>query len=137
MIPVKFSDIISNQKTIAQFIKYGFVGVISNSIGYLIYLLITYWGLKPKIAMSILYFFCATMSFFGNKEVTFLYKGSWIGSGTRFIIAHILGYFINFIILVICVDLLKYPHQIVQAFAIIIVAIYLFLTFKWFVFNNS
>jgi uncharacterized membrane protein (GlpM family) len=47
---------------------------------------------------------------------------------------HASGYLCNLAILRVFVDRLGYPHQIVQAVAIFVVAAYLFLAFKMFVF---
>jgi putative flippase GtrA len=74
--------------------------------------------------------------FFGNRRLTFAHEGSLLGAGARYVIAHCLGYFINLGLLVIMVDQLGYPHQGVQALAILVVAAYLFLALKFFVFAN-
>lgn len=57
-----------------------------------------------------------------------------MGAGGRYIIAHCFGYLINLVILIIFVDELGFVHQWVQAIAIVIVAAFLFLAFKFFVF---
>ena len=47
------------------------------------------------------------------------------------------GYLLNFVILLTFVDRLGYTHQWVQAAAIIIVAGFLFITFKYYVFPET
>jgi putative flippase GtrA len=120
----------------AQLIRYTFVGVVSNSAGYLIYLLITYLGGTPKITMTLLYGVGASIGFIGNRNFTFAHKGSLLDLGIRYFIAHFFGYFINLIILIIFVDQFGYSHQWVQAVAIFVVAGFLFIVFKFFVFTN-
>ena len=122
------------QVSYKQLVRYVLVGIVSNSTGYLAYLLITYLGATPKITMSVLYGIGATIGYIGNRNFTFSYKGSLLGSSVRYFIAHFFGYFTNLIILIIFVDHFMYPHQWVQAIAIFIVASFLFLANKIFVF---
>ncbi len=120
-----------------QLIRYGLVGVAINLSGYLVYLLLTYFGVSPKITMSMLYFIGAVAGFWGNRKLTFAHQGSLLGSGARYTLAHALGYLINLTILIVFVDRLGYAHQWVQAVAIFVVAGYLFIAFKLFVFAKS
>lgn len=120
-----------------QLIKYGLVGIISNSIGYLIYFILTYLWISPQVAITILYFIGALIGFFGNKKFTFSHQGSQFTAGIRYLITHFIGYLFNLFILFIGVNQLGYPHQIVQIFAIFIVAVFLFLSFKYFVFTET
>jgi len=123
-------------QSIAQFFRYALVGLTSNFIGYLVYLLITYIGATPTITMTLLYTIGAAVGFIGNRQVTFVHEGSVLGAGVRYIIAHCFGYIINLIILIVMVEKLGYPHQWVQAIAILVVAAFLFLIFKFFVFTQ-
>jgi len=126
-----------NRSSIRQLIRYGFVGIITNVTSYLVYLLATYYGATPKISMSFLYALGATLGFLGNRKFTFAHKGNLLGSGLRYLLAHFIGYLINLALLIVMVDKFGYAHQWVQAIAIIIVAIFLFLAFKYFVFTQS
>ena len=116
--------------------RYAFIGAVSNSVGYLVYFLVTYIGIPPKIAMTTLYVVGATIGYIGNREFTFTYDGSFMGSGFRYLIAHFFGYLINLFILIIFVDYYMLQHQWVQAVAIFVVAGFLFIAFKFFVFPN-
>lgn len=119
-----------------QLTRYAFVGIVSNLAGYLVYFMATYLGSTPKITMTILYGVGAAIGYFGNRDFTFAHKGSFLGSSVRYLIAHFFGYFINLIILLIFVDHIGYAHQWVQAVAIFVVAGFLFIAFKLFVFTN-
>lgn len=66
-----------------------------------------------------------------------MYDGHLLGAGMRYLIAHFLGYSINLAILVIFAERLGYNHALVQAVAIVTVAIYLFITLKLFVFRRA
>jgi putative flippase GtrA len=102
----------------------------------MVYLLVTNLGATPKITMTLLYGVGAAIGFMGNRKLTFAHKGSLLGSGVRYIIAHCFGYLINLAILIVLVDKLGYPHQLVQAIAILVVAAFLFMVFKFFVFTD-
>jgi len=132
----KYFPGIKSRNLIAQLYCYGFVGIASNLTGYMIYLLVTFLGATPKITMTLLYIAGAAVGFWGNRRLTFSHKGRLLGAGVRYTIAHLFGYAINLVILIVMVDNLGYPHQWVQAAAIFIVAIFLFITFKFFVFSE-
>ncbi len=131
-----FSFIRPDRNSVKQLFRYALVGTTINIAGYLVYLMITFLGVTPKITETFLYIFGASAGFWGNRKLAFMHQGSLLGSGVRYIIAHSLGYFMNLVILILFVDILGYAHQWVQAFAVFIVAGYLFLAFKYFVFSN-
>ena len=124
-------------KPLLQLLRYGVVGVVTNLALYLFYLLITYLGIEPKMAMTIAYVVGALIGFAGHRQWTFSHKGALLGSGARYCIAHFFGYLINFLILLTFVDTLGYSHRLVQAVAIIVVAGFLFITFRYFVFPKT
>ncbi len=119
-----------------QLTRYTLVGIVSNLFGYLVYLLVTYLGATPKLTMTLLYGVGAAIGYIGNRNLAFAHKGNLLGSGVRYFMAHSFGYFINLALLSIFVDQLGYAHQWVQAIAIFVVAGFLFLAFKYFVFTD-
>ncbi len=132
------STVISEiRKSVSELFRYGIVGIAHNVSGYLVYLLITYWGVEPKKAMTMLYLVGATIGFIGHRKWTFAHQGTVLGAGARHVIAHLGGYLLNLIILLIFVDGLGWSHQFVQAAAIFVVAAFLFVTFKYFVFPKA
>jgi putative flippase GtrA len=120
-----------------QLIRYGVVGLLNNILGYLIYLLVTFYWLDPKVAISLLYPVGATTAYFGHSKYAFAYQGKHSYTLMRYIIAHLIGYGVNFLMLHILLEELMFPHQAVQAAAIIVVAGVLFLLFRYFVFPHS
>jgi putative flippase GtrA len=120
-----------------QIIRYGVVGVLNNLLGYCIYLLVTFFWLDPKIAISVLYPIGATTAYFGHSKYSFSYQGSHTNAVLRYAFAHFVGYSVNVFMLFILSDKLKFPHQAVQALAIVVVAGILFLLFRYFVFPHS
>lgn len=122
---------------IKQLIRFGIVGIISNMIGYVIYLLITYAGVEPKLTVSVLYPIGALLNFAGNKKWTFGSSGSNFQTGFRHILVFAVGYVLNIVMLLVFVDHLGFAHQLVQLAAIFIVALFLFVAMKFFVFANK
>ena len=102
-------------------------------VGRLRYLLLTFLGLTPKLTMTLLYFIGALAGFWRNRNLISRHQGSALGSGVHYLVAHGLRYLINFLILVVFVDQVGFTHQYVQAIAILVVAGYLFVAFKFFV----
>jgi putative flippase GtrA len=120
-----------------QLVRYAVVGIATNLAGYAVYLLVTWAGVEPKLAMSCLYAIGATVSFLGNRTWTFGHRGNVAGAAARFAIAHLLGYLLNLALLVVFVDRLGFPHQLVQAVAVVVVALFLFVLFRVFVFPGG
>ena len=125
------------QLLLKQLLRYGVLGIVNNSAGYLIYLLLTYLGAAPKLTMTLLYAVGAVLGYAGNRRFTFAHRGNQMASGPRYVVAHFFGYLLNLAILIVFVDHLGYAHQWVQAAAIFIVAGFLFMAFKFFVFTGS
>ena len=86
--------------------------------------------------MSVLYGVGAASGYIGNRNFTFEHQGTLLGLGVRYLLAHFFGYFMNLALLFIFVDQFMYPHQLVQAVATFVVAGFLFIAFKFFVFTN-
>lgn len=123
--------------TPAQFIRYIAVGLVSNTVGYLTYLLLTLVGIPPVIAMTLLYVTAATIAFLGNRSLTFEYQGNQKPAIVKFIIAYSVGYLINLIVLGIFYGLIGLPHQLAYAASIVVVALFLFTVQKYWVFTGS
>jgi len=117
--------------------RYGAVGIASNLVGYLLYVAVTYIGVSPKVAMTLLYLAGAAIGYLGNKRLVFSHTGSILRSSAGYFVAHAAGYAANLVILYTFVDILGYPHQIIQAVAIFMVAGYLFLVLNFIVFKNE
>ena len=120
-----------------QFVRYVFVGIILNLLGYLIYLGLTWLGVPPKIVVTIFYPLAALNGYFIHARYTFAYSGSHRSGLVRYVVAHVFGFLSNLVLLFVGVDILDYPHQLVQLVAIFAVAGQLFVTFKLFVYKSD
>jgi len=122
---------------IGQLIRYGIVGVISNAVGFILYLLLTEFGVEHKLAMTLLYAVGVAQSFIFNKRWSFRHGGTHGPAFVRYCTAYGIGYLINLAVLFVLVDQLGFRHQIVQGAMVITLAALLFLLQKFWVFRSS
>lgn len=128
--------VVSRNRSISQLFRYGLVGLSVNLIGYALYLFLTFVGGEPKVVMTLLYIVGTFSSFFLNRFFTFKHSGFYGTAFGRFWFTYMLGYLINLLALYVGVDVIGFPHQIVQAIMIFIVAGVLFLLQKFWVFRR-
>ena len=119
---------------LAQLTKFGAVGIFNNTFGYLLYLLLTWVWLDPKVAITLLYPIGVLMGYHGHFKYSFSYQGRYSSAVARYLSAHLFGYLVNLFILFLFVDILLYPHTIIQIMAIFVVGGIQFILFKFFVF---
>jgi putative flippase GtrA len=124
------------KRSIKQFIKYLTIGAASNASGYTIYLVLTKLNISPMYAMSIVYIAGAIIGFYGNRQWTFGCKNKVVSTTLKYGLTHLFGFLLNFMILLFFVDKLQYPHELVQGIALFVVAAFLFVCFKLFVFKD-
>ena len=122
---------------LGQLLRYCLAGVTHNLVGYLLYLTATYFGVEPKVAVSVLFLPAVAVSFLLNRTWAFKDRNPMAGSAWRFLLVYAGGYLVNLAVLAIFVDRLGYPHQWVQGFAIIGIAGTTFLVNRYFVFSAS
>lgn len=125
------------RSTVTQFVRFAIIGVTSNAIGYGLYLVVTAFGVLPAHAVTAIYITSATLAYYGNKSLTFTSNTSVWSTRARYIIAQLIGYAINIALLAVLHDYYGYSHQLVQFIAIGVVAVYLFITLKVFVFQDT
>lgn len=117
--------------------KYAVVGILNSLLGYLIYLLLTSFWLDPKVAITFMYPIGAVIGYYGNAKYVFFYNSHHSHALVRYFIVHLIGYGTNMGLLYLFWNQLGYPHQLVQAVAIVVVAGMLFLFFRYFVFSEG
>ncbi|MFC1688485.1 GtrA family protein [Pseudomonadota bacterium] len=119
-----------------QLFRFAIVGLASNLLLYLAYLLITALGMGHKTAMSILYVTGVCLTFAFNRNWTFKHQGHYTRSFMAYVGVYAFGYVLNLAALYVLVDRLGYPHQWVQGFMILFFAMLLFILQKLVVFRN-
>ena len=121
-------------RLLKQVFRYSVVGILNNLWGYSIYLLVTWLGMDPKLAVSILYPVATVLAYFAHSKYSFKYPNWRPSAKFRFMLVQTVGYVVNVMMLSILVDGFGYPHQMVQAAAIFVVAGVLFVLLRYYVF---
>ena len=124
-------------KTLRQLVRYGIVGLTSNGILYLFYLLLTSFGVGHKLAATLGYALGVAQTYFFNKSWSFGHTGESRAAFIRYVLAYLSGYVLNLAVLAIFVDVLGYPHQLIQGLMILLLAGYLFVLQKYWVFPEG
>lgn len=119
-----------------QLFRFALVGLGSNAVLYLLYLLLTGLGLGHKTAMTLLYILGVLQTFVFNRHWTFRHQGKMPKALRRYLASYGFGYCFNLGMLLIMVDRLGLSHQIVQGILILITAGLLFLLQKYWVFPD-
>ena len=128
--------LLTNKKLFLQLLRYCIVGLGSNFVMYVGYLLLSGYVGRPKWAMTIIYVVGIAFGFFANSRWTFSRNELTVHFFGKYLFAQLLGYCLNWILLYIFVDKYGYSDALVQAFAILVVAAFLFLLCKFFVFKS-
>jgi putative flippase GtrA len=114
--------------------RFVIVGLASNLVLYLLYLLMTWLGLGYKIAMTLVYVTGTIQTFVLNSRWTFERMGTR-ASMVKYAVAYGACYLINMLALIVLVDGIGLPHQIVQGVMILVIAVFMFLLQKFWVFG--
>jgi putative flippase GtrA len=122
-----------------QLLRYGIVGLLLNITMYLVYLLITSFWLSPFQTVLILYPCGTVLGYLAHRKFTFQvsiegFKGTTF---LKYILLYVAGFFLNLLLLFFFHETLGYPHQLVQFMAIFVVAVFLFVSMKIFVFADA
>jgi putative flippase GtrA len=122
---------------IQEIIRFGVIGVVSNLVLYLVYLELTGFGVGHKSSMTILYVVGALQTFAFNKKWTFSHLGHLSETFRRYVGLYVVGYLINLAVLITAVDWFGFHHQWVQGAVILVLAVFLFLGQKLWVFKPA
>ena len=120
-----------------QFFRYAVVGLASNAVSYLLYLVATWLGIGPKTAMTWIYLLGVLQAFFFNKKWSFRFAGAMAPAFVRYAAAYAMGYIVNLLALIVLVDQVGLPHQLIQGAMIVFVAVMLFLAQRYWVFPQT
>ena len=121
----------------SQFIRYVIVGLASNAVMYIAYIVLTLVGMGPKLAMSLLYGIGVLQTFVFNKNWSFRFEGAATPVLVRYATVYAVGYVIQFLALMLLVDQIGLPHQWVMGALILFIALLLFLAQKFWVFRQA
>lgn len=120
-----------------QFVCFAIVGLVSNVVLYIAYLLLTLGGLGHKLAMTLLYVVGILQTFYFNRRWSFQYTEAPRQSFTRYVGLYLMAWILNWLALTYLVDVLGLPHQWVQGVLIVVVAGLLFVIQRSWVFRPA
>jgi putative flippase GtrA len=120
-----------------QGLRYGIVGIVSNLVLYMSYLLFTSLGVGHKTAMTVLYVVGVLQSFYFNKRWSFSHDGLASSALVRYLATYAFFYLLNIGSLFLFVDQLGLPHAWVQALTMLAIIVPLFLAQRYWVFPQT
>ncbi len=120
-----------------QFIRYIIVGSITNVAGFLAFILVTSLGVSPIFTISIFYLIYICLTFYFNKTWSFGHHGQRAVSAMKYLIVYCSCYILNVILLAYFNSYLGFSHLIVQAVAIVPIALLLFVAQRYWVFRTQ
>ena len=120
-----------------QLVRYGIVGLASNGIGYLLYLLLTWLGMEYRVAVTLLFAVGVVQSFFFNKSWSFGHTGTTKPALLRYWAVYVAAYFFNIAALTVLVEYVDVPHQIAQAILVFVIAGLIFVALRYWVFPRE
>ena len=128
-------NLINKKSILNQLIRFGIVGFISNLMLYFFYIILTEFKYGHKTSMTIVFLLGVTQTFIFNKKWSFSVGCNSVGYYYKYFLSYCLTYIINLIGLFLFVDILYYPHELVQGVMVIFCAFLLFIILKLWVFK--
>ncbi|WP_436257254.1 GtrA family protein [Neorhizobium sp. LjRoot104] len=124
------------KRLFGPFIRYVLVGILMNSLGYFLYFSATQLTIEPKAAMTLIYVVGVGLNFILSRKWVFGHKGNGGATFGGYMLVYLSGYIMNYSILWFFVDRVGWNHLFVQAISIVVVALFLFASLRFFVFHH-
>lgn len=119
---------------LVQIFRYAIVGVGVNVLAFALYLFLTYNGTGPKLAATICFACGVAIGFVLNRSWSFGNRAAIRHTMPRYVIAYAVAYGVNIFGLYALVDVLGYPHQLVQILLVLVIACGLFVAQRFWIF---
>ena len=121
---------------IGQLLRFIIVGTASNAILYCIYWIARDAGVCYEIAMTIAFSVGIVQTFILNKKWSFRDTGDNAPAFVRYVLVYLVAYVIDLASLAVLVERYHFSDRLVQAGMIVVVAAFLFLMQRTWVFSN-
>lgn len=118
----------------AQVGKFLLSGLVVNASAYVVYLLLTVFGVGHKTAMTLVFVAGMLLSYNMNRRWTFAFREAGTVTRWRFVAAYATAYGLNLSSMWLAVDLMGMPHYWVQAANLAVISALLFLAQKYWIF---
>ena len=117
--------------------KFVLIGLINTALGYGLFGLFLYFGSFYLVALTLSHVIATINSYIWNRKFTFKSKENVKGEFIRFICVYVLMFVINFVLLYLAVDVLRYQPHIAQLCILVVIVITSFLGQKYFTFRTK
>nr|WP_255481808.1 MULTISPECIES: GtrA family protein [Ramlibacter] len=118
-------------------LRFGAVGLGSNLLLYGMFLLLLQLGMPALAAMTTTYLGALFLSFTLNRRWIFDYSGRLAGPLRRYLVAQAACFALNAGLLHLAIGTFCWPPALVQAVAIVLIAVILFMAQKFWVFAGN
>ncbi|MDA8952418.1 GtrA family protein [Pseudomonadales bacterium] len=119
-----------------EILRYIVVGITVNLSGYLGYLLLTYWGAEPKLAITLMFASFLPLSFYWHNRFTFSRHNNAFKAKIHFVVLNVSVYLLNLALIYLLVDLLGFGHQWIQLLITFFMAVLVYVILKFFIFKK-
>jgi len=120
-----------------QIFKYGSVGIVTNALGYIIYIAVAnLLGINPPVAAIISGLLVISLSFYLNKRFSFDNNNKSIGLAVNYFILYGIAILFHSLIVFIFSNILGFAHEIIAGINIILISCSLFLIQKFLLFRE-
>lgn len=117
--------------SLKQIIRYSSVGIITNFIGYAMYLgIANIIGVTPPIAAIASGFLVIGISYYLNRRFSFEHEGKGMNLAVRYYILYLSSIFLHSLVIFVFSNLLGFPHEIIAGISLVIISFALFIIQK-------
>jgi putative flippase GtrA len=120
---------------IIRLTRYGVVGLVTNAVVYVIFVIMIWFGMKPLLASGLCYAIGLTLSYLINRRWTFDSTGNHSSDLPRFLAAYGLGLGVTLLSMTILLGFLI--PQLAQLVTIVITAVAIYIFLHLFKFGNG
>ena len=126
---------LANKPIWAEAFRFGLVGLKSNAIYYLLYVLLTFVGVVPNVAVTVVYTFGIFYAYWFNREWVFKIRSQSRFALARYVAVYVAAWATNLYLLNLATIRFGMGHYIAQAGLIVLISGLVFLSLKVFVFR--
>ena len=119
-----------------EILSYSVIGLVTTSTSYLIMFALIYVGISAYVSNFIGYVFGLIITFLGNKKLTFKVEGDGYRQVRRFLTSFVVSYLTNYSALYLFVEVLQYNPYLSQILAGPFYVITMFVLMRAYVFKN-
>jgi len=121
-------------KNFQELFKYGISGIILNLTGYFTYIILTSYGIDPKLTVVLIAPIFIFLTFIIQKNYIFNSKKKSYLIAINYLVLCFVGNLINIFFLYVFVDFFNFPHQIIQLLSMLIIGLMFYLCLKYYIF---